>query len=553
MGELSYEQLLAYIQGLYDEGGLSEEDYNRIILYILSNGILENSPRDLIQIRRGSESKLPNLAQGELGFTLDEENLFIGGVNGNVNLTATNRYNVKKFGVIGDGITDDTQAIQSAIDFVNSAGGGQLLFPQGEYLATRLTIRSFVNLVGEGKGITFLRCTDNGAGSFFKKLDDGERVFYFGIQSMSIVTALSSVATSESVFQNVIGVNLCACERGLYSDLQISGFGNGALVLARAEGGAEGLGFVNTTQDGNYNIFNGIYVDSCGNFNSSQASIWLKYKANSNKFYGVYGKPAAKLIVIERGNDNLFCGGASETAISIAYLGENANGNNFISFRGEGLTGDAYLFAENSGSLYENVVIGGYLTGVGGQEFNQISKRNKILSGRFNHFRNYQFPPLSNVSQLHNYGMLNITGVNGDNNYPLYVKSETYNDGSTPKIVGYDTNLNRNAGDNVFEIAAYNSDSSTNAKGENAKIKAKVLDTVGKTGWSFETGSNNVTTPKVEINDHLETVGNGGWNNPHLVLGTHHFWVDSTGNLRTKNGIPTSDTDGVVVGNQTGV
>lgn len=90
MNELSYEQLLAYIQGLYDEGGLSEEDYNRIIIYILANGNLEKSPRDLIQVRRGLAENLPNLAQGELGFTLDMERLYVGGVNGNVEMVNKN-------------------------------------------------------------------------------------------------------------------------------------------------------------------------------------------------------------------------------------------------------------------------------------------------------------------------------------------------------------------------------------------------------------------------------------------------------------------------------
>jgi hypothetical protein len=35
-----------------------------------------------------------------------------------------------------------------------------------------------------------------------------------------------------------------------------------------------------------------------------------------------------------------------------------------------------------------------------------------------------------------------------------------------------------------------------------------------------------------------------------LQLGAYHLWVDSSGRLRIKNGTPTSDTDGVVVGTQ---
>jgi hypothetical protein len=36
-----------------------------------------------------------------------------------------------------------------------------------------------------------------------------------------------------------------------------------------------------------------------------------------------------------------------------------------------------------------------------------------------------------------------------------------------------------------------------------------------------------------------------------LILGTYYLWVDGSGNLRIKNGAPTSATDGVVVGTQT--
>lgn len=35
-----------------------------------------------------------------------------------------------------------------------------------------------------------------------------------------------------------------------------------------------------------------------------------------------------------------------------------------------------------------------------------------------------------------------------------------------------------------------------------------------------------------------------------LVLGNYHLWVDSTGKFRIKDGAPSSDTDGTVVGNQ---
>lgn len=42
--------------------------------------------------------------------------------------------NVKKFGAKGDGVTDDTESIQDAIDFASSKNGGKVIIPDGVYM-----------------------------------------------------------------------------------------------------------------------------------------------------------------------------------------------------------------------------------------------------------------------------------------------------------------------------------------------------------------------------------------------------------------------------------
>ncbi len=60
---------------------------------------------------------------------------------------------VKDFGAVGDGVTDDTAAMQAAHDT-----GQTIYYPQGTYQFTRITIPSG-GIVGEGK-LTILRTTD---------------------------------------------------------------------------------------------------------------------------------------------------------------------------------------------------------------------------------------------------------------------------------------------------------------------------------------------------------------------------------------------------------
>ena len=55
-------------------------------------------------------------------------------------------FNVKQFGASGDGKTFDTQAIQSAIDAANQAGGGAVILPPGVFLSGSLLMKSHVEL-----------------------------------------------------------------------------------------------------------------------------------------------------------------------------------------------------------------------------------------------------------------------------------------------------------------------------------------------------------------------------------------------------------------------
>lgn len=113
--------------------------------------------------------------------------------------------NVKDFGAVGDGVADDTAAIQAAIDvFKLPAGtpatvadtGGQIFFPRGIYLVSGLTI-------------TNVASTNNGYVNGLKLFGD-----YAVLKGTAACTKILSVSTANTTI-NVSGIRI----EGLQFDL----------------------------------------------------------------------------------------------------------------------------------------------------------------------------------------------------------------------------------------------------------------------------------------------------------------------------------------------
>ena len=103
-------------------------------------------------------------------------------------------YNVKSFNATGNGKTDDTQAIQTAIDTASQNPlGGQIFFPEGTYRIDSpiCIVHDGIELVGAGRNSTVLQCysTNNhavifqGQGSPPTNLGDCA-IRHLGIQQM---------------------------------------------------------------------------------------------------------------------------------------------------------------------------------------------------------------------------------------------------------------------------------------------------------------------------------------------------------------------------------
>jgi hypothetical protein len=77
---------------------------------------------------------------------------------------ATETLNVRQFGALGDGVHDDTPAIQSAVNTASVTGNGSVYFPAGNYkIVSAITLASLplcnISLIGDGPNVSTITQT----------------------------------------------------------------------------------------------------------------------------------------------------------------------------------------------------------------------------------------------------------------------------------------------------------------------------------------------------------------------------------------------------------
>lgn len=188
-----------------------------------------------IQFKRGLKASLPDLDAGEPGYCTDTQELFIGNSSGeNAQVVMQHSYakqvgpifNVKGYGAKGDGVTDDSAAVQEAINAAGAAGGGTVYFPQGTYKVNSTIVIGngtgpsgnssyhFVRLQGAGRGIDSLlqpaaTSIKWGGPSGGTVIDIKGMIYGVGISDMRIQGSVSAAtilrvrSAQESTFRNI--------------------------------------------------------------------------------------------------------------------------------------------------------------------------------------------------------------------------------------------------------------------------------------------------------------------------------------------------------------
>ncbi|RKN85701.1 hypothetical protein D7M11_07715 [Paenibacillus ginsengarvi] len=145
---------------------------------------------------------------------------------------------VKDFGARGDGVTNDTAAIQAAIDYLNSIGGGSLYFPTGVYRATGVQLYSFITLRGPGHNVWGF--ANRGKGAVIKSWSAGKIFFSAGATVENItfdgltLVGLESFGTEDTqgiVLHWSIGVIINNCDFFLFKHEAFWQQGGGTLRM----------------------------------------------------------------------------------------------------------------------------------------------------------------------------------------------------------------------------------------------------------------------------------------------------------------------------------
>ena len=240
-----------------------------------------------IQHRRGKKTDLPQLAAGELGWSIDDQRLYIGngtvadgapavgnteimtagsagfttslsytykgylgdstpiitGAAGDVTrtlqATLDDYVSVKAFGAVGDDSTADVAAIQRALDELYSDSTDQddtrarriLFFPAGIYrINSALTIPPFAHLVGEGPDKTIIKNSGNNA-VIVTEDDDGQT---FGSIGGSSATTPTQIQIENMTFRNTVAYGGVSIDNATHVY-----FNNCKFVGSYASGGAD--------------------------------------------------------------------------------------------------------------------------------------------------------------------------------------------------------------------------------------------------------------------------------------------------------------------------
>lgn len=259
------------------------------------------------------------------------ENSATGAITVTVQSKLSESISVKDFGAVGDGVTDDTVAINSAVA-ATAPTGRALYFPIGTYIVSQINVLPKMNLIGESSTGSVIKLKNNtnpaeGVGALVWSssydMDDAsiQNLRFDGNKANNSRGNVICLYGNRTVLYNVIVVNAAS----------------NAIITNHNPAGAERLSGIEAH-------FRDITIDS------PNKSGWLHYGPNdsnfdniiiidaglgaTNSFYGMYLGNDVRGVVTTTGNgrfNNLHpWNRGSTTNVPLAGVQVNTSGNTFV-------------------------------------------------------------------------------------------------------------------------------------------------------------------------------------------------------------------------------
>lgn len=432
-----------------------------------------------------------------------------------------NIINVKDFGAIGDGTTDDTENIKSAIAY-SLDQTKDLFFPSGDYLIKDvLVFNSNISCSNKarfivdhdlpiaiviGKSTEYLEDAKITLPLVIKK----NKNWSLNCTGVQVLNALNSQVKIIKVNNFTTGLHISAFEKGnSYNEYHLGHLENNKVNLLLGALDLEGWVNENNFYGGRFSHYSGEGINVSGVRHIQLTTPPTGNTINNNTFY----KPSIE------GNEQEF---------QIEILGGYAN--TFITPRWETEDGSKIRIVGHSSTQASkgNVFFYGY------------DSEKVILTEEGNYaFSNHIFSR-------------DRSRIVGGSAEGIWLGSNT-TDSDYPIMSGFEAGYDFATGDPTIDYCfAIGANQSRYKRKTDAVDRVRIEHDLGRMYFgNGDSGPNtyfcNAGTTGIYVNNgNLEF--DGTWDGSHVVLGVNHLWTDSLGKLRIKNVSPTSEFDGVEAG-----